>query len=429
MIETCSEKETAGDVAMSNIYPNVPVGWEYVRLDDVAERATGHTPDKNVPSYWNGGIKWVSLADSNKLDRPLISETNKEISVEGIRKSSARLLPGGTVILLRDAGVGRSSILATDMAVSQHFVAWICGEGISNKFLYHYLQLRKSFFERMAVGSTIVTIGMGLFRKLEVPLPPKAEQDRIAAVLDLWDRAIDFTGRLLAEKQLRRKGLMQQLLTGKSRLPGFRKNKEIKRTRWGNYPADWGYPRIGEVAKHVSVTNRGGDSLPVLSCTKYQGLVDSLEYFGRQIFSKDLSTYKVVRRGQFAYATNHIEEGSIGYQDLHDLALISPMYTVFEAGKHIDDRFLYLLLKTELYRHIFEVNTSASVDRRGSLRWPEFSRLHVPLPAIEEQRTIVKVVNIADRELDLLQAKVDALREQKKGLMQQLLTGKMRVKL
>jgi type I restriction enzyme S subunit len=153
-----------------------------------------------------------------------------------------------------------------------------------------------------------------------------------------------------------------------------------------------------------------------------------MEYFGKQIFSKDLSTYKVVHRGQFAYATNHIEEGSIGYQDLHDAAVISPMYTVFEAGKKIDDRFLFLLLKTELYRHIFEVNTSASVDRRGSLRWPDFSRIHIPLPSLEEQRAIVKVIEVADRELDRLKAKADALRQQKKGLMQQLLTGKKRVR-
>ena len=258
--------------------------------------------------------------------------------------------------------------------------------------------------------------------------PPFGEQSNIVKILNQWDCSIGLIDRLIVEKQLRRKGFMQQLLTGKRRLPGFRKIQQIRSTKWGDFPADWGYPRIAEIAKHVSIKNKKGDSFPVLSCTKHQGLIESLEYFGKQIFSKDLSTYKVVRRGQFAYATNHLEEGSIGYQNLHDRALISPMYTVFEADNNIDDRFLFLLLKTELYRHIFQVNTSASVDRRGSLRWPEFSRLHVPLPSLDEQRAIVNVIEVADRELELLQTKAKALREQRKGLMQQLLTGKKRLK-
>ena len=171
----------------------------------------------------------------------------------------------------------------------------------------------------------------------------------------------------------------------------------------------------------------GGRDLPVLSCTKYDGLVDSLTYFGRQIFSEDTSTYKVVRRHQFAYATNHIEEGSIGYQDLYDEALISPMYTVFATAPGVDDRFLYALLKTEMYRQIFERSTSASVARRGSLRWNEFARIHVPLPSLAEQTAIVDVLHACDQEIALLSRKLTLLQQQKQGLMQQLLTGKVRL--
>ena len=107
--------------------------------------------------------------------------------------------------------------------------------------------------------------------------------------------------------------------------------------------------------------------------------------------------------------------------------LISPMYTALETSDAIDDRFLYLVVKTELYRHIFEANTSASVNRRGSLRWGDFSRIHVPLPSLEEQRAIVGVFELVDREFSLLRTQLDALKTQKKGLMQQLLTGKVRV--
>ena len=104
----------------------LPAGWRRARLDDVANRASGHTPDQGKPEYWNGGIKWVSLADSGQLDRGYIADTDKEISAQGVRHSSAVMLPANTVVLSRDAGIGKSAVLKTEMAVSQHFIAWIC---------------------------------------------------------------------------------------------------------------------------------------------------------------------------------------------------------------------------------------------------------------------------------------------------------------
>jgi type I restriction enzyme S subunit len=263
---------------------------------------------------------------------------------------------------------------------------------------------------------------------IPVRIPPFGEQQRIGEIARQWDRAIELTGRLIAAKQKRKAALMQQLLTGKVRFRDFVKSDEVVPTRYGNIPKDWRYVHIGDVAREVSKRNTGGASHRVLSCTKYDGLVDSLTYFGKRVFSDDLSTYKVVRRHQFAYATNHIEEGSLGYQDLLDVALISPMYTVFKTNEQVDDSFLYKLLKSNLYVHIYQVNTSASVDRRGSLRWSQFSHIRMPLPSLDEQRAIAQVIDSQQREIDVQRQKVDALRRQKKGLMQQLLTGKVRVK-
>jgi type I restriction enzyme S subunit len=267
-----------------------------------------------------------------------------------------------------------------------------------------------------------------LKKRLLVPIPPLSEQRKIVEILAMWDSAIDLTAQLIAAKQLRKRGLMQQLLTGKRRFKEFVLSEEMQHTEIGLIPLDWNYVNIATIAQQVSRRNSGKLELPTLSCTKYSGLVDSLKYFGRKIFSDDTSAYKVVRRHQFAYATNHIEEGSIGYQDLYDEALISPMYTVFETNATVDDHFLYALLKTETYRQIFESSTSASVDRRGSLRWNEFSRIKVPLPCIPEQKRIAEVLDTCDQELELLNRKLELLKKQKRGLMQQLLTGKVRVK-
>ncbi len=306
------------------------------------------------------------------------------------------------------------------------------GKKFSTEWLSHYLASPPVRYKlsKLATGTSdsMKNISKADLLTLKVPTPPYAEQKRIAAIINHCNDSIYLTERLIATKQERRNWLIQQLLTGKKRLPGFEKSKEFRKTPFGTLPADWDYPKIGETAREVSERNGDNVERPVLSCTKHQGLVDSLVYFGKRIFSEDLSAYKLVRRDQFAYATNHIEEGSIGYQNLYDEALISPIYTVFQTDNTIDDSFLFLLLKTETYRHIFASNTSASVDRRGSLRWNDFARIHIPRPAIEEQQAIVRVIDTAGRELDLLRSQLSALQEQKKGLMQQLLTGKVRVK-
>lgn len=261
-----------------------------------------------------------------------------------------------------------------------------------------------------------------------IPLPKIREQEAIRDVLLLWDVAIEKTEKLIATKERQFRHLSYDLLFGRRRLNG-RATKGFLSKPWFSVPDDWEIVIIDAVANEISMKNQNGDNIPVLSCTKYDGLVDSLKYFDKQIFSKDTSTYKVVEYGQFAYATNHIEEGSIGYQNLYPKGLVSPMYTVFRADQQqINDGYLYKLLKTETYRHIFEINTSASVDRRGSLRWNAFSKLPVPLPLLEEQEEINSVLDSARKEIDLLKKQVEAYRKQKRGLMQKLLTGEWRVK-
>jgi len=113
------------------LYQETPIGWipkewQYELLDQLAVRGSGHTPNKNFPEYWNGGIKWISLADSYRLDRLYITDTEYEISQLGIQNSSATVHPAGTVVISRDAGIGKSAITTEPMAVSQHFMCWRC---------------------------------------------------------------------------------------------------------------------------------------------------------------------------------------------------------------------------------------------------------------------------------------------------------------
>ena len=186
--------------------------WEVQPLESLADRGSGHTPSKNCPEYYGGGIKWVSLADSKRLDGGLIFKTETEISAQGIKKSSAVLHPAGTVLISRDAGVGKSAVMAEPMAVSQHFIVWTChAHLLSNWFLYYQLQEMKPVFERIATGSTIKTIGLPFFKELTIAVPTVAEQQRIAACLSSLDALITAKTQKLEALKTHKKGLMQQL--------------------------------------------------------------------------------------------------------------------------------------------------------------------------------------------------------------------------
>lgn len=186
--------------------------WEVKKLEDLAKRGSGHTPSKNNPEHYDGGIKWVSLADSKRLDAGLISETEAEISALGIKNSSAVLHAAGTVLVSRDASVGKSAVMAWPMAVSQHFIVWTChAKLLSNWFLYYLLQQMKPVFERVATGSTIKTIGLPFFKELLVAVPTLPEQQRIADCLLSLDDHITAAAQALETLKTHKKGLMQQL--------------------------------------------------------------------------------------------------------------------------------------------------------------------------------------------------------------------------
>lgn len=279
-------------------------------------------------------------------------------------------------------------------------------------YLFHWFNspVTRQAVSVAASGTKVRHSSPSQLHALTISLPELSRQQNVARALDAWDSAMFDAKALVQVLERRQQGLMQQLLTGRQRLNGFK--------------GTWSTVRVGSFAKDVRAINTHGLPLPVLSCTKYAGLVDSLRYFGKQVFSENTATYKIVRRDQFAYATNHIEEGSIGYQNLYDEALISPMYTVFEVDAGVvDHRYLYMLLKTEAMRRVFEATTHSSVDRRGSLRWPEFAKLKVTLPPMPEQQRVVEVIEAAQEAVTLAAQQLQALQQQKRALLQRLLSG------
>ena len=171
----------------------VPAHWEITRVKWIARMESGHTPDKQKAEYWeNGDIPWVSLNDTGYLkDHDYVSDTAYRITALGLENSSARLLPPRVVVFSRDATIGRCAITARSMAVSQHFIAWVCGEKIVPEYLLLRLRSMTQELDRLTAGATVKTIGMPDVRTMVSPVPPLEEQQEIVTRVSQATAEID----------------------------------------------------------------------------------------------------------------------------------------------------------------------------------------------------------------------------------------------
>ena len=193
------------------------------------------------------------------------------------------------------------------------------------------------------------------------------------------------------------------------------------RQRPGLLPQGWSTHRIGEFATECKHRAGHQTDLPVLSVTKHHGIVRSDQFFNKRVHGKDTSRYKVVHPGQFAYATIHLNEGSIGKLRGSVPGIVSPMYTVFDVHGGIDPDYLFAVLKSRQSLSVYERITQGTVNRRGGISFRTLSEVvlhHAPLP---EQRKIAAIVSSVDDAIEKTQAVIDQLQAVKRGLMQELL--------
>lgn len=242
-----------------------------------------------------------------------------------------------------------------------------------------------------------------------IPLPPLDEQRAICDILDAWDRGIRQLADLIAAKVRFKQGLMQQLLTGKRRFKGF--NDE------------WRSVHLKNVAEECEERNRGRlGTESVMAVTKAEGIIPMRE----RTIAADIDRYSVVQKDCFAYNPMRLNIGSIARWTGNDDILVSPDYVVFRCKEAIDADFLDQYRRSGLWERY--VTSSGNGSVRIRIYFADLAAMKLRLPPLSEQRKIAAVLLAADREINLLRKQLDALKQQKRGLMQKLLTGQVRVK-
>jgi type I restriction enzyme S subunit len=394
----------------------IPHDWQELALDTVAKRGSGHTPNKKKPEYWNGDIKWISLKDSDRLDNLYILDTVEKITPAGIANSSAVLHPAGTVVLSRDAGVGKSAITKEAMAVSQHFMAWQCGANLNNHFLYHWLQSEKHEFERIAVGSTIKTIGLPYFKHLKIALPPLLEQERIVEVLETWDKAIKKLERKIDLKKKVKKRLLQSLLSGKVRLPTFDK--------------PWETVALEDIFERIRRTSENIDSIKSYSISSKIGFETQEEKYSRVMSGSSLKKYTHILKGEFAYNKGNSLTYPYGciYVFENVEGLVPFVYITFKNKGKVDSDFYKQYFLHGLLEKQLKALITSGVRGNGLLNIAveDFFQCKVPCPSIKEQKAIAKTLSTADKHATLLESSLAKLKQQKAYLLNQLISGRIR---
>lgn len=389
----------------------IPEDWEVKRIGDFGKVITGNTPPTEDTDNYGNAYKFVSPADIS--DSKYIEATEKHLSEKGF--SISRQMPIGTVLFTCiGSTIGKCAIANEPLTSNQQINAIICDLKHSGEFLYYELSHRSNRIKQIAGEQAVPIINKSTFENYKVLCPPFEEQKGIAKILSLWDTAIAKQTALIENLTLCKRGLMQQLLTGKKRLKGF--------------SGEWKRIKFKEIFQRKTQTVNDSSNIQVLSVTK-EGIVSQKEYFNKEIASDDTSKYLLVEKGDLAMSGLNFWMGSCHILTQYEKGIISPAYKVFSIRDGFSIEYIVNFVQSHNFKSSLLGSSviGASIVRRN-LDLEMLEEWIYLLPSLPEQKAISDILTYADKEIEIQKQKLAAMQEQKKGLMQVLLTGRKRVR-
>lgn len=400
----------------TNVIKNSPIGtfpeeWKILTLDQIGHFLKGKGISKS--EILDSGFPCLTYGELYTKHHDVIRSFNSFISRESTLKSvelkKGDILFAGSGETLEEIGktcafvddfkafAGGDIVILRQKSQNPYFLGYLLNNGIVAKQKH-----------RLGQGHSVVHIYSSSLSKLQVPIPPLPEQQKIAEILSTWDQAINTAQKLIDNLKLRNKGLAQQLLTGKKRLKGFE--------------GEWEEQHLEHYFKERKETNH--PELPLLSVGEI-GVYPQTDSNKKDTSNEDKSKYKRICPGDIGYNTMRMWQGRSALSSLE--GIVSPAYTIVTHKKNADAHFFAYLFKLDEVIHKFFRKSQGLVSDTLNCKFKDFKIVKVLTPpSIDEQKAITKVLQKADEELRLYQQQLDTLKEQKKGLMQKLLKGEIR---
>lgn len=400
----------------------LPEGWKSTTLGKMNLDISDGNYSSKYPCASDFMETGIPFLRANNIQSGTVNDDDmRYISVQKHNELQKGHLQKEDILITTRGDIGQISLVPErhiDSNINAQIVR-INSNGLQNNlYLFHYFSFCKinGKFEPLTTGTALKQLPIGRLKLLSILLPPLPEQKKIAAILSTWDRAIEGTEKLLANSQQQKKALMQQLLTGKKRLPGF--------------TGEWKKVSLEKTGKIVS-----GGTPDTTVPAYWDGDVlwltptDVTSLRGKYV---DDTKRKITQTGIKDSATTLLPAGSllvctratIGYMAIAKKAITTNQgFKNIVFNKLFLPEFVYYFLCTQ--RH--EMQRLASGSTFAEISKKDFCKIHISAPTLPEQKAIAAVLTTADEEITALESDLSRLRQEKKALMQQLLTGKCRV--
>lgn len=402
-------------------YKNSPLGiipeeWEVKKICDFGKVITGNTPPtKDVDNY---GSTYMFVSPADITENKYIKSSERKLSRKGF--SLSRIMPKDSVLFTCiGSTIGKCAIANEDLTSNQQINAIICNSNHNEEFLYYELNRRSSRIKLIAGEQAVPIINKSTFENIKILCPPLEEQIQICSVLQLWDTAIEKQSVLIEKLKLRKRALMQQLLTSKKRLPGF--------------SGEWREVKLGEIAERISRKNEE-DNKNVVTISAQRGFVVQTDFFNKSVASEILDNYYLIHKDEFCYNKSYstgYPMGVIKRLKSFDKAVVTTLYICFKLKKESlvnIDFFEQFCESGILNQELIKVaNEGGRAHGLLNVTSSDFFNMYMSIPNIEEQNAIATVLVNANKEIELANKKLANMQFQKRGLMQQLLTGKKRI--
>lgn len=391
----------------------IPFDWEVRRLREVTMdkgqygiNASAVPFNKNLPKY----LRITDIDDDGYFAKDKLSSVDKINSDEFFLKDD-------DIIFVRTGATTGKSYLYNkqdgQLVYAGFLIKFCIDTSVADKyFIWSFTKssVYNDWVKMYSQRSGQPGLNSNEYANLIIPFPPLPEQQKIAEVLSTWDNAIQKTDAIIKKLEYRNKALGFSLLNGKKRLKGF-EGKEFKKAL------------ANEVFTSVSIKNNTEDSV-LLSATQEYGIIPRDMIESRVTMpSGSLKTYKLVEKGNFVISLRSFQ-GGIEYSEYTGI-VISPAYTVLKSINPINEAFYQFYFKSQDLIGRLSVAVIGIRDGKN-ISYEDFSSIILPNPSLEEQNAIANVLSTANEELNKYQRKINSLKLQKKGLVQQLLTGKIR---
>ena len=405
-------------------YKNSPLGiipneWEVERLGNIVSITSGESPSLYTLTS-HGKYPFIKVEDMNNCEKYQIRSREYSNDEKNIIHKESIIFPKRGAAILNN----KVRIAKVDIQMDSNMMAIKPNNKVLPEYLFYSITFEQLF--RIADTSTIPQINNKHINPYKILLPPLNEQRKIAEVLSTWDKAIEKQTLLIEKLELRKKGLMQQLLTGKKRLPGF-SGGAWKKVKLG----DIGQCYSGLTNKNKSDFECGAAKFITYMNVFCHGKID-INILGRVNIEADEKQEKVKKGDIFFTVSSETPEevgmSSVLMDDVNNTYLNSFCFgfRLYNNEILLPKYAIYAFRGTDMRKNMYRI---AQGSTRFNLSKDEVMSLKITVPTVQEQNAIAEILSFCDNEITLARQKLDTLRQQKKGLMQVLLTGKKRIKI